>query len=96
MDLEERIELIGGLVEDIETPVRERLADIAKEHDLTVSINVATSIGTSLLALALVTLSDETQEIVLALMVKATKEKLKEGNAAMKTEYVIRQAKGEL
>jgi hypothetical protein len=95
MDLEERIELIGGLVEEIETPVRERLADIAKEHDLTVSINVATSIGTSLLALALVTLSDETQEVVLALMVKATKEKLKEGNAAMQTEYVIRHAKGE-
>lgn len=95
MDLEDQIELIQDLCDKLDMPLREGLADVAKEHGLTVSINVATSIGTSLLAIALVTLNDEAQDVVLKLMMEAVKKKLKEGNAAMHAEIAIRQAKGE-
>lgn len=94
MDLEDQIELIKDLCDKLDMPLREGLADVAKEHGLNISINVATSIGTSLLAIALVTMNDDAQEIVLKLMMEAVKKKLKEGNAAMHAELAIQQAKG--
>ena len=96
MELEEQLELIHNLVDEIEPGLRERLGNIAIKYDAGVCMSVCTSIGTTLLGLALMQVEESRQELVLSMMIKIAFEKAKEGTAAIDAEYAIEKAKERL
>ena len=96
MEIEEQLELTRKYVEEIEDPMRERLADIALEHGMNISMNVAVSIGTSLMATALTGIQDEMRQLVMELMVSSIESKLKDSESALETAFAIHKAKGRM
>ena len=96
MELEEQLELIHNLVDEIEPGLRKQLGNIAIKYDTGVCMSVCTSLGTTLLGLALMQVEDSKKELVLSMMLRIAHEKAKEGTAAIDAEYAINKAKEQL
>ena len=96
MSFEQDMSVIREQMEEIGQPLREKLADLAHQHGMNVSMNVANNLGTDLCAISMLALPEDVREGVLEMIVAAIKGKVKEGDVELEAEMAIRQAKGTL
>lgn len=82
MEFEEQIEVVRQQYESMDGYIRSRLAEIAVNHGMAITTNVAINLGTSCCAVALLAMEDEQmRETALDAILAATKSKIEEGMA---------------